>query len=68
MYAMENVYRSKDTLRELVLSLYHVGSRIELRLRGLAAGTFTLGHLTGSVYGILGHAFTIYFKYLGNAS
>lgn len=48
----------------LVLSSYRVGSRIEVRLQGLAAGPF----YPGSVCGFLGHTFSIYLKCLGNDS
>ena len=42
MCALENVLRSEATLRELALSSYPLGLRLELGLQGLATGTFTL--------------------------
>lgn len=40
---MVPVWKSKDDLQKLVLSLHHVTSGIKLRLNSLAAGTISVG-------------------------
>lgn len=38
----EHTWRSEDNLQAWVLSLYHVGPRVEFRWAGIVASTFTL--------------------------